>query len=74
MARPDALQAEGVIVEALPKSRWRVELSNGHRLIGWLGRRESRTLLVLGQLVRIEISPGDFSHGRLLQQTNNSKA
>ena len=67
MARPDVLETEGVIESELPKGRWRVKLPNGHRLIVWRGRRVAGTLLVPGQMVRIEISPGDFSQGRLLK-------
>lgn len=67
MARPDALEADGVIVSELPKGRWRVELPNGHRLIVWRGRKLAGTLLVPGQQVKLEISPGDFSQGRLLE-------
>ncbi len=66
MARPDALAAEGVIVSELPKGRWRVELPNGHRLIVWRGGRRAGAPLAPGQKVRIEISPGDFSQGRML--------
>lgn len=66
MARPDALQADIVILSELPKGRWRVELANGHRLIVWRRGRAAGTPVVPGQRVRIEISPGDFSQGRLL--------
>ena len=67
MARPEVLEATGVIEAELPKSRWRVKLPNGHRLIVWRGKSETGTPLVPGQKVRIKISPGDFSQGRLLK-------
>jgi len=67
MARPDALQAEGVIMVELPNGRWRVELPNGHRLVVWRGRNEAGSPVALGEKVRVQISPCDFSHGRLLK-------
>lgn len=67
MARPDAIEAEGVIVMELPNGRWRVELPNGHRLVVWRGRKEAVSQVVSGQKVRVQISPGDFSQGRLLK-------
>ena len=65
MARPDALQAEGVILMELPKGRWRVELPNGHRLVVWRGRNEASGPLVPGLKVRVQIWPCDFSQGRI---------
>jgi hypothetical protein len=67
MARPNALEAEGIVVSELLKGRWRVELPNGHRMVVWRGRQNSGALLVPGQKVRLQLSPGDFSQGLLLK-------
>ena len=68
MARPNALEAEGVVVSELLKGRWRVELPNGHRLVVWRGRNDSGVVLAPGKKVRLQLSPGDFSQGQLLKQ------
>ena len=36
MAREDAFKVEGVIVEAFPNVTYRVALSNGHQLLGFV--------------------------------------
>ena len=36
MAGEGAFEVEGVVIEALPNGTWRVELANGHRLLGFV--------------------------------------
>jgi len=36
MARKGAFVVEGVIIDALPNGTYRVELPNGHRLLGFV--------------------------------------
>jgi translation initiation factor IF-1 len=64
----DAFKVEGVIVEALPKSRFRVELPNGHRLLAHMPRRlqDAAAGLAVGQRVALEISPCDLSKGNIV--------
>jgi translation initiation factor IF-1 len=68
MAREGALQAEGVVVEVLPNTMYRVELANGHRLLGYVSRkaRASVAHLAAGDKVRLELSPYDLSVGRVV--------
>ncbi len=37
MARKDAIEVEGTVVELLPNTMFRVELANGHRVLGRKG-------------------------------------
>ena len=64
----DAFKVEGVIVEALPKLRFRVELPNGHRLLAHVPRRLQNTAagLAVGHRVALEISPCDLSKGSIV--------
>ncbi len=68
MARENAIETEGVVVEALPNKTYRVELANGHRLLGYVpGRAHAQvTRLAPGDRVRLEVSPYDLSEGRIL--------
>jgi len=57
------------VIEALQEARlFRVELSNGHRLLGHVpGRsREAAAELKPGDRVNLEMSPFDFSKGRIV--------
>jgi translation initiation factor IF-1 len=68
MAREDAFEVEGAIVEVLANKTYRVELANGHRVLGFVtGKaRLSAARFDLGQKVRLELSAYDLSEGRII--------
>jgi translation initiation factor IF-1 len=68
MSGANAIEVEGVVVEALPNKTYRVELANGHRVVAFLpGRARLRFLrFALGDKVRLAMSPYDLSQGRIL--------
>ncbi len=69
MARTDAFQVEGLIVEVLSAKTYRVKLANGHHLLGFVAGRlkpDARPLGI-GDKVRLELSPYDLSEGRILE-------
>ena len=65
MARTDAIEVEGAVVEALPHAMYRVELANGHRVLAhFKGRaRVNAVALAPGEKVMLEMSPFDLSNG-----------
>ena len=73
MARADAIEVEGIVVEALPNRTYRVELANGHRLLAFVaGRAKLRhARFAPGQKVRLELSPYDLSEGRIVTETQS---
>jgi translation initiation factor IF-1 len=68
MPGTDAFKVEGIVVEALPNMTYRVELANGHRLLGFVaGRKKFETPgLRTGARVKLALSPYDLSQGRIL--------
>jgi translation initiation factor IF-1 len=68
MAREDAIEVEGAVVEALPHALYRVELANGHRVLAhWLGKaRRNPIPLAPGDKVKLEMSPFDLSKGGII--------
>ena len=68
MARGDAIQVEGVVVEVLPNGTCRVELANGHRVLAYVPARArlSFARLAPGDRVQLEMSPYDLSAGRIV--------
>ena len=68
MARKDAIEAEGRIVEVLAASLFRVELANGHRLLAHVSgkRRLAFERMSLGDIVKVEMSPYDLSRGSIM--------
>ena len=70
MPREDVIALVGTVVEALEDGLYRVELSNGHRLLAY-PTRKSRPWAVglpVGQRLVLEISPFDFSKGRIVSE------
>lgn len=68
MAGTDAFKVEGVVVEALPNKTYRVELANGHRLLGFVAGRARLAFagLAPGDKVKLQLTPYDLSSGRIL--------
>ena len=68
MARTHGIEVEGVVVEALPNTTFRVELANGHRLLAFVAgkARFSFPRLGVGERVKLEISPYDLSQARIV--------
>ncbi|HUD49332.1 MAG TPA: translation initiation factor IF-1 [Candidatus Baltobacteraceae bacterium] len=65
MAVPDAIEVEGRIVEVLAASLFRVELTNGHRLVAHVSGRRRLVFerLSMGDSVKVRMSPYDLSKG-----------
>lgn len=61
------IEAEGTILEALPNAMFRVELDNGHKVLGHIsGKMRMHYIKILpGDRVKVEISPYDLSRGRI---------
>jgi len=64
---PDAITADGRVKEALPNAMFRVELENGHAVLGHLaGKMRKNYIRVLpGDRVTVELSPYDLTRGRI---------
>src|SRR5260370_33631587 len=67
MARKDAIEVEGTVVELLPNTMFRVELKNGHRILAHIsGKMRLHFIRILpGDKVMLQISPYDLSKGRI---------
>jgi len=66
--REGAIKVEGTIVEVLKETLFRVELSNRHRFLAYVGGKAGakRVRLSPGDKVIVEMSPYDLSKGRIL--------
>ena len=66
MAKQNAIEQDGTIVEALSNAMFRVELQNGHEVIAHIsGKMRMHYIKILpGDKVRIEMSPYDLTKGR----------
>jgi len=67
MAKKEAIEVEGTVVEPLPNGMFRVELPNGHKVLAHIsGKIRLHYIKILpGDKVLIELSPYDLSRGRI---------
>ncbi|HMB30723.1 MAG TPA: translation initiation factor IF-1 [Desulfohalobiaceae bacterium] len=68
MAKEESIEVMGVIKEALPNAMFRVELENGHEVLGHIsGKMRKHYIRILpGDKVKVELSPYDLNRGRIV--------
>ena len=67
MSKEDLIEVEGVVVEALPNTMFRVEVQEGHTVMAHLGGklRKHYIRILPGDKVKVELSPYDLTRGRI---------
>jgi translation initiation factor IF-1 len=67
-SKEEKILMEGTIVEALPATQFRVRLENGHEILAYLSgkMRKYYIRILLGDRVRVELSPYDLTRGRIV--------
>ncbi|HEY8899396.1 MAG TPA: translation initiation factor IF-1 [Chthoniobacterales bacterium] len=75
MAQKDAIEVRAQVVESLPKSQFRVELENGHRIVANISGRMRLLFIRIspGDIVRVEMSPYDLTKGRITYRYKEKK-
>jgi translation initiation factor IF-1 len=67
VAKEEAITLEGIVLEALPNARFRVEVEGGHVVLAHVsGKMRKFYIRILpGDKVTIEVSPYDLTRGRI---------
>ncbi len=67
-SKEDKIVVEGTITEALPGTQFRVQLDTGHEVLAYLSgkMRKYYIRILLGDRVRVELSPYDLTRGRII--------
>ena len=67
MAKEEAIEVEGTIIEPLPNAMFQVELDNGHRVLAHIsGKMRMHYIKILpGDRVTVELSPYNLTRGRV---------
>jgi len=68
MAKEDAIQMEGRVLETLPNTMFRVQLQNGHVVTAHISgkMRKNYIRILTGDAVTVEMTPYDLSKGRIV--------
>ncbi len=68
MAKEEAIEMEGVVLETLPNAMFRVKLENGHKMLAHISgkMRKNFIKILAGDRVNVELSPYDLDRGRIV--------
>jgi len=68
MAKDDAIEVEGIVLEKLPNAMFKVELENKHIITAHISGklRLNFIRIIPGDKVLIEMSPYDLTKGRII--------
>ena len=77
MAKEEAIEMEGVVIENLPNTHFRVKLDNEHIVLAHIsGRmRKNYIRILMGDRVTVQLTPYDLTKGRIIfrNKDNNKK-
>ena len=73
MAKDDVIEVEGTVVESMPNAMFKVELENGHVVTAHIsGKLRMHYIKIIpGDSVKLEMSPYDFTKGRIIWRSKN---
>ncbi|HPO38863.1 MAG TPA: translation initiation factor IF-1 [Kiritimatiellia bacterium] len=71
MAKDDAIEVEGTVLEPLPNAMFRVQLETGHKVLAHIsGKMRMHYIKILpGDKVTVELSPYDLTRGRIVYRS-----
>lgn len=71
MAKQEAIEVEGKVIEPLPNAMFRVELEGGHQILAHIsGKMRMHFIKILpGDTVTVELSPYDLTRGRIVYRS-----
>ena len=75
MPKEDNIEMDGVIVETLPNTMFRVKLENDHTIIAHISgkMRKNYIRLLTGDAVTVELTPYDLTKGRIIYRKFEKK-
>lgn len=75
MSEKGHIQAEGVVIEALPNAMFRVELENKHTIVATISGkiRKNYIRIMSGDKVTVELTPYDLTKGRIVLRHKPSR-
>ena len=76
LPKEELMEFEGLVLEALPDARFRVQLDNGHELVAYTAGRmkKNRIKTLAGDRVIVEMSPYDLEKGRIIFRHKDDRA
>jgi len=71
LAKSDMIEVEGVVVESMPNTTFKVDIGSGHMILAHIsGKLRMNFIRILpGDKVTVEMSPYDLTRGRITWRT-----
>ena len=65
--KEEKIEVEGEVVEALPSTRFRIQIDGGHEVLATISgkMRKNHIRILPGDRVKVEVSPYDLTRGRI---------
>lgn len=75
MAKEDSIEMNGIVVDTLPNTVFKVKLENGHVVTAHIsGRMRKHYIRILtGDQVKVELTPYDLTKGRIVYRDSGKK-
>jgi len=72
MGKGNLISMEGTVIEDLSNNKYKVELDNGFVVTAYIGGkiRINNIRIMVGDIVKVEISPYDVTNGRIVYRKN----
>ena len=73
MAKEESIEMEGLVIDSLPNTNFKVELDNGHVVNAHIsGRMRKHYIRILvGDRVTVQLTPYDLTKGRIVFRNKN---
>ena len=67
MAKEESIEMQGVVLETLPNTTFKVQLDNGHVVMAHISgkMRKNYIRILTGDKVTVQITPYDLTKGRI---------
>lgn len=76
MAKEESIEVDGIVIDSLPNTIFRVKLDTGHVVTAHIsGRMRKHYIRILtGDRVTVELTPYDLTRGRIIYRDTGKKA
>ncbi len=75
MAKEDQIEMDGIVIDVLPNTMFRVQLDNGHVVIAHISgkMRKNYIRILKGDKVTVQLTPYDLTKGRISFRSRDGK-
>lgn len=75
MSKEDNIEMDGIVVDTLPNTTFRVKLENGHIVTAHISgkMRKNYIRILTGDKVKVQLTPYDLTKGRIVYRDRDKE-